>query len=127
MTDRCLFCGDDVSDLGVQVCVNCSNRGQDEPLLKKLSEYQDKLNIAQQHYLLYAKKHVKLRWYQFIQRRYIEKITDMYRKLIFEYTEIINMLKSGLKYNSYKTMGGNAEVEKVEQEFEQITFPLDEN
>lgn len=37
------------------------------------------------------------------------------------------MLEIELKRNTYNTMGGNAEVEKVEQDFEQLTFPLDEN
>ena len=51
----------------------------------------------------------------------------MYEELMTEYREIISMLEIELKCNAYNTMGGNAEVEKVEQDFEQLTFPLDEN
>lgn len=127
MRDTCIFCGADVSDLSDHVCKSCSNKTQTSLLTNKLTEYQYKLDRAKQHTILCVKKLGELHWYQYIQRGYLEKIRDMYEELIAEYKEIISMLEVELRYNSYKTMGGNAEVQSSEQDFEQLTFQLDEN
>lgn len=127
MKDTCIFCGADVSDLGGHICKSCSNKTQINLLTNKLTEYQYKLDRAKQHTIICVKKLGELHWYQYIQRGYLEKIRDMYEELMTEYREIISMLEIELKRNAYNTMGGNAEVERVEQDFEQLTFPLDEN
>ena len=127
MKDTCLFCGADVSDLGDHVCKSCSNKAHVNSLTNKLTEYQYKLDRAQKHTMLCVKKLGELHWYQYIQRSYLEKIRDMYEELMRGYREIISMLELELKYNAYRTVGGNSEVQNTEQAFEQLTFNLDEN
>lgn len=122
MEDKCLFCGADVSDLDGHVCKSCIGKCQSHLLSRKLRDYQLRYNRALSHSRIYIRKLGELHWYQWKQREYLEKILRMYEELLAEYKEIINLLEAGLKYGVYKSVDGNAKVEKVEQEFEQLTL-----
>ena len=121
MEDRCIFCGSDVSDLGDHICKRCSSRNQIDLLSRKLTAYRYKLDRVQRHSMTYAMKLGKLRWFQYIQRNYLEKILQMYGDMMQEYQEIITILELKLKHEGYKSIGGNAEVKKVETELRQST------
>ena len=61
MNDTCIFCGADVSDLGVHVCSSCQGKSQSELLSDKIQSLCIKLSVYEQDKSFFLERIEKLR------------------------------------------------------------------
>lgn len=113
MRDTCLFCGRDVSDLGVQVCASCADTYKTKPMLDEIQTYKFSLDRCEKHRLFYLQKLGELPWYKATERTYIEKIIELNNELIKAYSAIVKDLEVRLTHLSYKVMGGDGNLNQM--------------
>lgn len=110
MSDRCVFCGRDVSDLSVHVCSSCTNKSQIKSLSDKLQEYRHKLTTAERHRMVHLERLGRLSWYHTIQCSCCELLIEVYTELVNVYTDVIYMLEYEIQHKAYKVLDGNATI-----------------